>query len=92
MISSLCGWAGCATLAVVAVLAVAAPEASARSLQADTPAADGTLLAADVSPDGRSMLVLDGIERARMRCGDDREALSRFAESAHSRPKIAASS
>jgi hypothetical protein len=29
----------------------------------------------DVYPDGRSMLVLDGIERARMRCGDDRECL-----------------
>ncbi len=27
----------------------------------------------DVYPDGRSMLVTDGIQRARMRCGDDRE-------------------
>jgi len=29
----------------------------------------------DVTPDGRSMLILDGIQRARMRCGDDRECL-----------------
>lgn len=29
----------------------------------------------DVYPDGRSMLVTDGISRARMRCGDDRECL-----------------
>ncbi len=29
----------------------------------------------DVYPDGRSMLVTDGIQRARMRCGDDRECL-----------------
>ncbi len=27
----------------------------------------------DVYPDGRSMLVSDGVQRARMRCGDDRE-------------------
>ena len=29
----------------------------------------------DVYPDSRSMLVTDGIQRARMRCGDDRECL-----------------
>ncbi len=29
----------------------------------------------DVYPDGRSMLVLDGVQRARMRCGSDTECL-----------------
>jgi len=29
----------------------------------------------DVYPDGRSMLVLDGVQRARMRCGNDTECL-----------------
>ena len=27
----------------------------------------------DVYPDGRSMLIVDGIQHARMRCGDDQE-------------------
>ncbi len=39
----------------------------------DTPDLDVTVRLADVYPDGRSMLVTDGVERARMRCGDDRE-------------------
>ena len=39
----------------------------------DTPDLDLTVRLTDVYPDGRSMLVTDGIQRARMRCGDDRE-------------------
>jgi putative CocE/NonD family hydrolase len=42
-------------------------------LQADTPDLDLSVRLTDVYPDGRSMLMLDGIQRARMRCGDDRE-------------------
>jgi uncharacterized protein len=41
----------------------------------DTPDLDLAVRLTDVYPDGRSMLVLDGIERARMRCADDRECL-----------------
>ena len=41
----------------------------------DTPDLDIAVRLTDVYPDGRSMLVLDGIQRARMRCGDDSECL-----------------
>lgn len=41
----------------------------------DTPDLDLSVRLSDVYPDGRSMLVIDGIQRARMRCGDDRECL-----------------
>jgi hypothetical protein len=40
---------------------------------ADTPDLDLAVRLTDVYPDGRSMLVTDGIRRARSRCGDDRE-------------------
>jgi predicted acyl esterase len=39
----------------------------------DTPDLDLSVRLTDVYPDGRSMLITDGIQRARMRCGDDRE-------------------
>jgi len=39
----------------------------------DTQDLDVAVRLTDVYPDGRSMLVTDGIQRARMRCGDDRE-------------------
>jgi predicted acyl esterase len=39
----------------------------------DTRDLDLAVRLSDVYPDGRSMLVSDGIQRARMRCGDDRE-------------------
>lgn len=42
-------------------------------VRADTPDLDLAVRLTDVYPDGRSMLVTDGIQRARMRCGDDRE-------------------
>ena len=39
----------------------------------DSPDLDLAVRLTDVYPDGRSMLIADGIQRARMRCGDDRE-------------------
>ena len=39
----------------------------------DTPDLDLSVRLTDVYPDGRSMLIVDGIQRARMRCGDDQE-------------------
>jgi len=42
----------------------------------DTTDLDLAVRLTDVYPDGRSMLVLDGIRRARMRCGDDRECFT----------------
>ncbi len=42
----------------------------------DTPDLDLAVRLTDVYPDGRSMLVADGIQRARMRCGDDVECLA----------------
>lgn len=42
----------------------------------DTTDFDLTVRLTDVYPDGASMLVLDGIQRARMRCGDDHECLA----------------
>ncbi len=39
----------------------------------DTPDFDLSVRLTDVYPDGRSMLVIDGIARARLRCGEDRE-------------------
>jgi len=41
----------------------------------DSPDLDLAVRLTDVYPDGRSMLVLDGFQRARMRCGDDTECL-----------------
>jgi len=42
-------------------------------IRPDTPDLDLAVRLTDVYPDGRSMLVLDGVQRARMRCRDDRE-------------------
>ncbi|MCU0292603.1 MAG: CocE/NonD family hydrolase [Thermoanaerobaculaceae bacterium] len=42
-------------------------------VQSDTSDLDLAVRLTDVYPDGRSMLVADGIARARIRCGDDRE-------------------
>jgi predicted acyl esterase len=39
----------------------------------DTPDLDLSVRLTDVYPDGKSMLIDDGIQRARMRCGDDLE-------------------
>jgi predicted acyl esterase len=39
----------------------------------DTPDLDLSLRLTDVYPDGRSILITDGIQRARMKCGDDIE-------------------
>lgn len=44
-------------------------------IRPDTRDLDLAVRLTDVYPDGRSMLVLDGIRRARMRCGDDTECL-----------------
>jgi predicted acyl esterase len=41
----------------------------------DTPDLDLAVRVSDVYPDGRSMLVVDGIARARMRCGNDQECM-----------------
>ena len=41
----------------------------------DTPDLDLAVRLTDVYPDGRSLLLADGVQRARMRCGDDRECL-----------------
>jgi predicted acyl esterase len=41
----------------------------------DTEDLDLAVRLCDVYPDGRSMLVTDGIQRARMRCGDEQECL-----------------
>jgi predicted acyl esterase len=45
-------------------------------VQPDTPDFDVAVRLTDVYPDGRSMLVVDGIRRARSRCGADRECLA----------------
>ncbi len=42
-------------------------------IRPDSPDLDLSVRLTDVYPDGRSMLVLDAVQRARMRCGDDRE-------------------
>lgn len=42
----------------------------------DTKDFDVAVRLTDVYPDGRSMLVADGIQRARFRCGDDHECLA----------------
>ncbi len=39
----------------------------------DTPDLDLSVRLTDVYPDGRSMLIIDGIQRARMRCSDTEE-------------------
>lgn len=44
-------------------------------VDADTPDLDLAARLSDVYPDGRSMLVVDGIRRARSRCGDQVECL-----------------
>jgi uncharacterized protein len=44
-------------------------------VESDTPDLDLAVRLTDVYPDGRSMLVLDGIRRARSRCGDDTSCL-----------------
>jgi putative CocE/NonD family hydrolase len=44
-------------------------------IRPDTPDVDLSVRLSDVYPDGRSMLVVDGIRRARNRCGDDVECL-----------------
>lgn len=44
-------------------------------IRPDTPDLDLAVRLSDVYPDGRSMLVTDGIQRARMRCGNDRECV-----------------
>ena len=44
-------------------------------IRPDTLDLDLAVRLTDVYPDGRSMLVLDGIQRARMRCGDEEECL-----------------
>jgi len=44
-------------------------------LRPDTRDLDLAVRLSDVYPDGRSMLIGDGIQRARMRCGDRRECL-----------------
>lgn len=41
----------------------------------DSPDLDLSVRLTDVYPDGRSMLVTDGVQRARFRCGPDRECL-----------------
>ena len=42
-------------------------------IRPDTPDLDLSVRLTDVYPDGRSMLILDGIQRARMRLADDEE-------------------
>jgi putative CocE/NonD family hydrolase len=44
-------------------------------LRPDTRDLDLAVRMTDVYPDGRSMLIMDGIQRARMRCGDRQECL-----------------
>lgn len=44
-------------------------------IRPDTPDLDLSVRLTDVHPDGRSILIIDGIQRARMRCGDDVECL-----------------
>ena len=56
-------------------LAVVGPVRCVLWLVPDTPDLDLAVRLTDVYPDGRSMLVLDGVQRARMRCADDRECL-----------------
>lgn len=56
-------------------LAVAGPVRCMLWLIPDTADLDLAVRLTDVYPDGRSMLVLDGIGRARMRCDDERECL-----------------
>ncbi|HNX51212.1 MAG TPA: CocE/NonD family hydrolase, partial [Thermoanaerobaculaceae bacterium] len=54
-------------------LTVVGPLRARLWVQSDTPDLDLAVRLTDVYPDGRSMLVTDGMARARMRCGDDRE-------------------
>jgi predicted acyl esterase len=56
-------------------VAVAGPVRCVLWLVPDTSDLDLAVRLTDVYPDGRSMLVLDGVQRARMGCADDRECL-----------------
>jgi predicted acyl esterase len=60
---------------LVQPLPVVGPVRAKIWLVPDTTDLDLAVRLSDVYPDGRSMLVLDGIQRARMRCGDDHECL-----------------
>lgn len=60
---------------LVEPLTVIGPVRARVWLVPDTRDLDLAVRLTDVYPDGRSMLVLDGIQRARMRCGDDTECL-----------------
>jgi putative CocE/NonD family hydrolase len=63
------------TSALTLPLAVVGPIRATLWVVPDTLDLDLAVRLTDVYPDGRSMLVLDGIQRARMRCGDDTECL-----------------
>ncbi|HPC84101.1 MAG TPA: CocE/NonD family hydrolase [Thermoanaerobaculaceae bacterium] len=63
------------TPALAAPLPVVGPLRAVLWVRPDTRDLDLAVRLADVYPDGRSMLVVDGIARARMRCGADRECL-----------------
>ena len=60
---------------LVQPLTVMGPVRATVWLVPDTPDLDLAVRLTDVYPNGRSMLVLDGIQRARMRCGDENECL-----------------
>ena len=60
---------------LVQPLTVMGPVRARVWLVPDTPDLDLAVRLTDVYPNGRSMLVLDGIQRARMRCGDENECL-----------------
>ncbi len=63
------------TVPLVHPVTVMGPVRAKVWLVPDTPDLDLVVRLTDVYPDGRSMLVLDGIQRARMRCGDEAECL-----------------
>lgn len=63
------------TEALAEPLPVVGPVRCVLWLVPDTADLDLAVRLTDVYPDGRSMLVLDGLQRARMRCADDRECL-----------------
>jgi putative CocE/NonD family hydrolase len=49
-------------------------------IRPDTPDLDLSVRLTDVYPDGRSMLIIDGIQRARMRCSDTEECFLTIGE------------
>lgn len=64
------------TTAVLAEpLPVVGPLRAVLWIRPDTPDLDLAVRVTDVYPDGRSMLLVDGIARARMRCGKTQECL-----------------